>query len=157
MGAFARVSPRRARRLAIVLGTAALVGASGLLPSRGHADTIPPVVQLTSPVAGSTLADPVDISATASDDVGVARVQFLLGTTSLAEIFAPPYTLTWNPWTVQTGNYVLKAVAYDAAGNAGHSNEALVTVFATPEQGTAFVSRPLPVVRHRLGRLPRDY
>jgi hypothetical protein len=151
-----RASPRRARRLAVVLW-AALVGASSLLPSRAHADTTPPVVQLISPLAGSTLADPVVISANASDDIGVERVEFWLGTTKVGEISTPPYTMTWNPWTVQTGNYLIKAVARDAAGNPGHSNAALVTVFATPLQRSTFVSQPLPIVRDRLGLLPRDF
>ena len=42
------------------------------------ADTTAPSVSVTAPGAGSSLSGVVSVTATASDDVGVARVQFRL-------------------------------------------------------------------------------
>src|SRR5439155_21380041 len=42
------------------------------------ADTTPPSVAITAPAAGATVAGTVTVSATASDNVGVGRVQFRL-------------------------------------------------------------------------------
>src|SRR5206468_4177375 len=41
-------------------------------------DTVPPQISVTAPAPGSTQFDVVTLSADASDDVGVARVDFLV-------------------------------------------------------------------------------
>ncbi|MEO1368157.1 MAG: Ig-like domain-containing protein, partial [Acidobacteriota bacterium] len=74
-------------------------------------------VDLTSPAAGSTLTagQAVTLTATAWDDQGIAKVQFVRGDGSLigADTTAP-YSLTW---TAESGVTVLKARAYDNCGN----------------------------------------
>ena len=45
--------------------------------SRADADTTAPTVSLTGPAAGATVSGTVNLTATASDNVGVAGVQFL--------------------------------------------------------------------------------
>src|SRR5207237_4773690 len=45
------------------------------------ADTTPPTVSLTTPASGSTLSSMVTLSANASDNVGVARVEYYCDTT----------------------------------------------------------------------------
>src|SRR5207248_10898297 len=44
----------------------------------GGGDTTPPTVSLTAPANGATVSDAVTVSASASDNVGVAGVQFKL-------------------------------------------------------------------------------
>src|SRR5438309_1859832 len=46
-------------------------------------DTTPPVVNLTSPAPGATVFNQVSVSAVASDNVGIAGVQFLLDSVAL--------------------------------------------------------------------------
>src|SRR5437762_2845568 len=46
-------------------------------------DTTPPTVSITSPSSGQTVLGTVSVTASASDDVGVAGVQFLLDGTNL--------------------------------------------------------------------------
>ena len=92
------------------------------------ADTIPPVVAMTAPAAG-TVAGNVTVSATATDLVGVAGVQFLLNGSPLgAEDTAAPYSVVWNTTTAVNGGYQLSARARDAAGNLGTSSAVSVTV-----------------------------
>src|SRR2546429_3304269 len=70
-------------------------------------DTTPPTVSLTSPAAG-TVVGTVTVSATASDNVGVAGVQFQLDGANLgAEITTDPYAVARNTTTVTNGPHTL--------------------------------------------------
>src|SRR5947209_10883140 len=58
----------------------------------GILDTVPPTVSITSPIAGSLVAGNVALNASASDNVGIAGVQFQLDGASLgAEDLVAPY------------------------------------------------------------------
>lgn len=81
-------------------------------------DITPPAVSLTFPPSGSTVSGTFTIAADASDEVGVAGVQFRLDGTDLgAEDTSPPYSIWWSTTLVPDGQYTLTAVARDAAGN----------------------------------------
>jgi hypothetical protein len=91
-------------------------------------DVVAPTVSLTAPVAGATVSGTTTLTASASDDVGVSRVEFYVGTTPLGTVSAAPYMLTWNTTGYPNGGYTLMARAYDAAGNVGQSAQVQVTV-----------------------------
>jgi hypothetical protein len=94
-------------------------------------DVTPPVVAITSPLAGASLSGSVTISGTASDDVAVAGVQFRVDGVNLgAEDTSAPFAATWNTGTVAAGQHTLTAVARDAAGNSTTSAGAVVNVAA---------------------------
>jgi hypothetical protein len=94
--------------------------------SSGTVDTTPPTVSITAPANAATVTGSITVSATASDNVGVVGVQFLLDGANLgAEDTATPYTTTWNTTTASNGTHTLTARARDAAGN---STSASVTV-----------------------------
>src|SRR2546423_1637101 len=81
-------------------------------------DTTPPTVSITSPSSGQTVLGTVSVTASASDDVGVAGVQFLLDGTNLgAASTTAPYSTSWNTTAAANGSHTLTAVARDAAGN----------------------------------------
>ena len=81
-------------------------------------DTTPPTVSMTAPANGATVSGSVTVSATASDNVGVVGVQFLLdGATLGAEVTVAPYSTTWNSASSTNGTHTLTARARDAAGN----------------------------------------
>ena len=91
---------------------------SGAYELQQTADTVPPTVSMTAPADGATVSGTVPVSADASDNVGVAGVQFKLdGANFGAEDTASPYTLQWDTSTVANGTHTLTAVARDAAGN----------------------------------------
>ena len=93
------------------------------------ADTTPPTVALTAPLTGTTVSGTVTVSASATDNVGVAGVQFKLDGTNLgAEVTGPPYAVTWNTTTTAAGAHTLTAAARDATGNIGTSAGVAVTV-----------------------------
>jgi glucose/arabinose dehydrogenase/PKD repeat protein len=101
-------------------------------------DTTPPTASMTAPVGGSTVGGDVTVSATASDTVGVAGVQFLLGGVPLgAEDTTAPYSIVWNSTAVANGGpYQLSARARDAAGNQATATP--VSVFVDNNVVTVF-------------------
>ena len=81
-----------------------------------------PTVEITAPAAGADLEDgePLAITATAGDDIGVYSVKFYRGDTLLGEDKVAPYTASWTPegddaWTTQS----ITAIATDSAGQTG--------------------------------------
>ncbi len=91
-------------------------------------DATPPSVNITAPTAG-TVSGTINVTATATDNVGVVGVQFLLDGNNLsAEDVTSPYSISWSTATVSTGNHTLTAVARDAAGNTATSSPVVVSV-----------------------------
>lgn len=97
-------------------------------------DNTPPAVALMAPSAGALLTGTsVSVSATATDQVGVAGVQFLLDGAALgAEVTAAPYALDWDTTAAADGSHTLAAVARDTAGNTTTSAGVSVTVDNLP-------------------------
>ena len=94
-----------------------------------NGDATPPAVSLTAPTNGATVVGTVAVSATASDAVGVAGVQFKLDGVALgAEDTATPYSVSWSTTTAANGSHTLTAVARDAAGNSAPAASVTVTV-----------------------------
>jgi hypothetical protein len=86
-------------------------------------------VSMTSPAPGALLSSLVTVSATASDPISVAGVQFLLDGASLgAEVTSPPYSITWDTTTVADGPHTLSARARDNVGLSTTSTSVAVTV-----------------------------
>ena len=92
-------------------------------------DTTPPSVSVSAPSAGTTVTGNVSVAATASDDVGVAGVQFLLDGNALGtEDTTSPYGVVWDTTTATNGPHSLTARARDAAGNSRTSTVSSVIV-----------------------------
>ncbi|QRN92813.1 S8 family serine peptidase [Archangium violaceum] len=100
-----------------------------LLYARGNgADQTPPQVLLTAPTAGATVSGTVPLSATATDESGIARVEFFLGDKRIGSDDTAPYELAWNSLTTLNGPVVLSARAYDIHYNQGVSTPVGVTL-----------------------------
>ncbi len=82
------------------------------------ADATPPTVSITAPASGAIVAGTINITANASDDIGVAGVQFQIdGQNFGAEDTVAPYSVSWNSSGVINGPHSLTAIAHDFAGN----------------------------------------
>src|SRR5207245_4895822 len=91
-------------------------------------DTTAPTVSMTAPTSGATVTGTITVSATASDNVGVAGVQFQLDGGNLgAEDTTSPYSVTWDTTTAAPGSHTLRAVARDAANNTRSSSSSTVS------------------------------
>ncbi len=92
-------------------------------------DTTSPTVAVTAPAAGASVGGTVNVTAAATDDVGVAGVQFLLDGGILgAEDTSAPYSVSWATTATANGAHELAARARDAAGNTTTSAVVAVTV-----------------------------
>ena len=74
---------------------------------------------ITSPLNGSVLPrnTTVTITATATDNVGVTKVEFYVGGKLLAADPSSPYAVTWKVPAKSNVSYTIKVIAYDSAGN----------------------------------------
>ena len=84
----------------------------------GGSDTTPPTVSASESGSAGT----VTLSASASDNVGVSKVEFYVDGTLKATDTATPYTASLDSATLSNGTHSLVAKAYDAAGNVGTSS-----------------------------------
>ena len=83
------------------------------------ADTISPIISSISASGTSpyTTSQTVTITAVASDNVGVTRVEFYDGATLKGTYTSAPYTYAWSITSADNGTHSFTARAYDAAGN----------------------------------------
>ncbi|HEY0167154.1 MAG TPA: fibrinogen-like YCDxxxxGGGW domain-containing protein [Jatrophihabitans sp.] len=89
-------------------------------------DTTAPTAAITSPADGASVYGPTTVTATASDDTGVAGVDLLVDGTVVASSTTAPYSFTWSATAV--GSHTLQARARDAAGNTATSASVSVNV-----------------------------
>lgn len=80
-------------------------------------DLTPPVVDVTAPAANANLSNNVNVTATATDNVAVTKVEFFVNGVLKSSDTSAPYEYSWDSKSVQNGNVSLMAKAYDAAGN----------------------------------------
>lgn len=120
--------------------------------SNGGGDVTPPTgVAITSPTSGATVSGTINVTATASDNVGVVGVQLKVDNvnTSTEDTTPPsPFTISWNTTASSNGVHLLTVLARDAAGNTTLSSQVSVTVsnggFAGHNYTTTFPAPPSP-------------
>ncbi len=100
-------------------------------------DTTVPTTAITSPATGAsfTVGTNVTLTASASDNVGVTKVEFYVDGVLKGSDTAAPYSLAWNTTGVATGPHTIRSKAYDAAGNAATSTAVSVGLTAVPPPG----------------------
>lgn len=100
--------------------------AKGSVPPSG--DTTAPTVALTAPTAGATVVGSTTVTANATDNVGVQRVEFLVDGALKGTDTTAPYSYAWDSTGTANGSRVLTARAFDSAGNSATSAGVTVTV-----------------------------
>jgi hypothetical protein len=107
-------------------------------------DTTAPTVNVTSPAGGSTVSGSVSVGGSASDNVGVTRVEFYRdGNILVGSDSTSPYSVSDDTTGVSNGSHSYSAKAFDAAGNSTTSASVSVTVSnsAAPMTGTTIWAR----------------
>lgn len=98
------------------------------------ADTTPPLVSLSAPASGATVSGTVTVSATATDNVGMAGVQFQVDGVNLGrEVTSAPYSVSWDTKGSTNGSHTLRVVARDVSGNSATSASRTVVVNNTAD------------------------
>ena len=99
-------------------------------------DVTAPAVALTAPAAASTVSGIVSVNVSATDNVGVTRVEWYLNGVCAGTNFSASAGFSWDTTTTANGSNMLQARAYDAAGNVGASSTIAVSVQNAPPDVT---------------------
>ena len=91
-------------------------------------DSQAPSVAISNLAASSTVSGVVPVNASASDNVGVVRVELKVNGNTVAVDDAAPYAFSWNSASVANGMASVVAYAFDAAGNVAASSAVSVNV-----------------------------
>lgn len=109
--------------------------ASTIVNVQSAGDTTPPTVSFSAPTNNSTLSTATSLLVTASDNIGVSKVEFYDGATFLGSDSSAPYAIIWNG---SNGTHTLKAIAWDAAGNQSSSSISVTMQQPPPAQNAFF-------------------
>ena len=117
------------RTLENMYGLSALGSAASATPitdvwGSATPDTTPPTVSASESGTSGTIT----LSATASDNVGVTKVEFYIDGTLKVTDTTSPYSTTLDSTTLTNASHSLVAKAYDAAGNVGTSSTVSFTI-----------------------------
>jgi len=94
-------------------------------------DTSSPSVSINTPTNNATVSGTINITASASDNVQVSRVDFFVDGNYKGVDSATPYNYAWDSKTVSGGLHTLKAKAYDTSGLSAESS-VTINVSNTP-------------------------
>lgn len=97
-------------------------------------DTTAPTVSITTPTDGSTVSDTITITASSSDDIAVARLDFYINGLLKGTISYPPTiaSISFNTNDFVNGTYSMYCIASDVAGNSTRSADVGITIDNTP-------------------------
>lgn len=95
-------------------------------------DTTPPTVTASESGTSGTIT----LSASASDNVGVTKVEMWLDGALKSTLSAAPYSMTYDSLTLANGSHALIAKAFDAAGNSTPSG---TVNFSISNGGASFI------------------
>jgi Zn-dependent metalloprotease len=84
----------------------------------------------------------ITLSATASDNVGVTKVEFYVDGALKGTDTSSPYSMTMDSTTLTNGSHGLVSKAYDAAGNIGTSATANFSVSNTSTSAPVITTQP---------------
>jgi hypothetical protein len=101
-------------------------------------DTTAPTVSASESGASGTIT----LSASASDNVGVTKVEFYVDGALKGTDTTSAYSMTLDSTTLANGSHSLSAKAYDAAGNVGTSSAVAFSVSNTTTTPTQLLANP---------------
>jgi hypothetical protein len=110
-------------------------------------DTQPPAVAISAPAANATLGGMVTVQATATDNLGVTRVEFYVDGVLRAADTAAPYNWPLDTTRLADGAHTLTVRAVDAAGNLAQASQAFTVSNPTALPPIPAVPQHNPSVR----------
>ncbi|MCX6612388.1 MAG: S8 family serine peptidase [Acidobacteria bacterium] len=101
-------------------------GSPAPTPTPVPTDTQAPVIRILSPAAGTFVSSNLSVTFSATDNVGVTKVQLLVNGNVVGTSSTAPFTIRWNTTKITRGSYTLQGKATDAKGNVGLSTTIMV-------------------------------
>lgn len=114
-------------------------------------DVTPPNVAITNPGNASKVSGTVNITGTASDNVGVTSISVTVNGALIGSGSGTTFNVAWNTANYADGVYTIQVVAKDAAGNTGSSAVSVTKntqVIVNPPSATE-VSLATPAVQNQ--------
>src|SRR6266540_2646904 len=112
------------------VGNYGTAGVTNVIVANGTPDTTPPSVAFVAPASGATVSGLVAISATATDDVGVSKVEFSVDGALKTTLSGAPWSFDLDMSGLSPGSHTLMAKAFDTAGNS--SSSSIIVSIAEP-------------------------
>jgi hypothetical protein len=108
-------------------------------------DNTAPTTALSAPEQSARVRGTVQVSATASDNRALSKVEFYAGGTLIGTDTTAPYAASWDTTSLADGSAALTSRAYDLAGNATSSavrsvivdNTAPTVAITSPANGSS--------------------
>ncbi len=95
-------------------------------------DTTAPVTSITSPTNNKIVMNTITITANATDNVGVSKVQLLIDGNVVATDLTSPYSFVLDTAMLSDDNHTLRTNAFDAKDNIGLSSIVTIIVDNIP-------------------------
>jgi len=105
-------------------------------------DSQAPSVSITSPASSNTVAGVTAVNLSATDNVGVTRIDLYANGALVASDTTSPFGFSWDTTKHADGSATLVAYGYDAANNQGLSKGVSVTVKNSTELKVADTTAP---------------
>src|SRR5215471_4583302 len=113
------------------------VGSASVIVTVSNTDATPPSAKISSPLAGATVSGAaVAVSGTASDNVGVTKVELYVDGVLYTSTTVSAFSFSWNSTTKANGSHTLMVKAYDAANNTGSASVSVNVSNATGTNAT---------------------
>lgn len=100
-------------------------------------DTQSPVLTITSPAEGATIAGVTSVTATATDNVDVTHVEIYVDNVLRTTLTNAPFTYSLDTRALTNGSQTIRMVAYDSASNMGVLTRTVTIDNATCENTAA--------------------
>jgi hypothetical protein len=101
------------------------------------ADSTPPTISFAAPAAGASVSGTAQVTAGASDNVGVTKVELAVDGTTVDTRTVAPWSFALDTGPLAGGSHTLRLSAFDAAGNSAGA-----TISVTVTKDTTAPSKP---------------
>ena len=100
----------------------------------------PPTISITNPANNAEISGTVTVSANASDDIGINKVEFSIdGGATVSTDTTAPYSFSWDTTTVSNATHTLSATAFDSGSN---TTTDTITVIVDNQAPTVSITSP---------------
>ncbi|MGA7616695.1 MAG: Ig-like domain-containing protein [Thermoanaerobaculia bacterium] len=127
----------------IIANAIAWLGNGSTSGGGGGTDTQAPATSVTWPSNGVTVAGTVTITASATDDTGVTKMEIWVdGALRTSNANSTSISWAWDTTKFANSSHTIASKAYDAAGNKGQSSNVTVTVANGAPQPQQLLGNP---------------
>lgn len=113
------------------------------LDSTTTTDKTPPTVSISNPVDGSSVTGTITVTAAASDNAGISKVELLVDNAIYSTTTSTPTSFILNTGNYTNGTHTLTARATDTSGNIGSSSNISINFSNDKTLPSVSISSPL--------------